>query len=155
MLYFVTGDLVNDKHYDFFCHQTDCHDQMEYGIAKRIADTYPIVAARDRQYHKLYAEGFVRKILGTILGNRTEDGRTCINMYARDGLRTDYMAFARCLALIRDDLCDLPDNVKVAFPDHIGCDIANGDWNIIRNLIEAFSRMIRQDVYIVRQAEVA
>ena len=94
-------------------------------------------------------------MLGTIMGSRTDDGRVCINMYAQenygtDKRQTDYMAFARCLALIRDDLMDYPPETKVAFPDHIGCGLAGGDWKIVRNLIESFSRMIRQDVYIVK-----
>ena len=157
MLYEVTGDLVKDKQYTMFCHQTNCRGRMGSGIAKQIADTYPIVAARDAQYHKICVtcRGGEHAMLGTIMGSRTDDGRVCINMYAQenygtDKRQTDYMAFARCLALIRDDLMDYPPETKVAFPDHIGCGLASGDWKIVRNLIESFSRMIRQDVYIVK-----
>lgn len=155
MLYEVTGDLVADKQYDIFCHQTNCKGRMGSGIARQIRDAYPIVAARDAKYHEIsIARGGEHKMLGTIMGSRTDDGRLCINMYAQKNYgtgkrQTDYMAFARCLALIRDDLCDYPLAVKVAFPDHIGCGLAGGDWKIIKSLIEAFSRMVRQDVYIV------
>lgn len=156
MLYEVTGDLVRDKQYDIFCHQTNCKGRMGAGIARQIAETYPIVRARDAKYHEVCVNyrGGERAMLGTIMGSRTDDGRLCINMYAQEDYgtvkrQTDYVAFARCLALLRDDLCDYPLGVKVAFPDHIGCGLAGGEWRVIKNLITAFSRMIRQDVYIV------
>ena len=86
MLYEVTGDLVKDKQYDIFCHQTNCKGRMGAGIARQIAETYPIVRARDAKYHEVCVNyrGGEHAMLGTIMGSRTDDGRLCINMYAQE-----------------------------------------------------------------------
>lgn len=160
MLFEVTGDLVADKQYTIFCHQTNCCGRMRSGIAKQIAETYPTVPARDKKYHDAHADDEVaKKILGTTLWSRTDDGRLCVNMYAqerygRDKCQTDYVAFAKCLfdiaATLNNAEEQIPEDTKIGFPDHIGCGLAGGDWDTIIGLINAFSKAIKQDVYIVR-----
>lgn len=151
MLYEVCGDLVKDKQYTMFCHQTNCQGRMRSGIAGQIAAEYPIVARRDQHYcHGRAGE----EILGTILYSDTRDGRTCVNMYAQNrygrvGRFTDYDAFMKCLTRLAEDLKYEPDDLVVGFPDHIGCGLGGGDWSVIKKMISDFAQTIRQDVYIV------
>lgn len=155
MLYEVTGDLVKDKQYKIFCHQTNCQGRMASGIAKQIAEEYPIVARRNQHYYRLYNEGYIKEMLGTILYSDTPDFRTCVNMYAQDrygriGRFTDYDAFRKCLNRLAEGMEDMPEDIKIGFPDHIGCGLGGGDWSVIRKMISDFAQNVRQDVYIVQ-----
>lgn len=158
MLYDVTGDLVKDRNFYVFCHQTNCRGVMGSGIAKQIAETYPTVEARNRFYYE-HCMATRTKMLGTILFTRTHDGRICVNMYAQDAYgtykrQTDYDAFAKCLSRLAEELIEFPEtfppDTRIAFPDHIGCGLAGGDWKIVRKMIEDFGQKIPQDVYIVQ-----
>ena len=71
--------------------------------------------------------------------------RIIVNMYAQEdiyprGVRhTDYDAFRSCLCEL-ELLLDMFEyefgKMKIGFPDHIGCGLAGGDWNIVRGIIE-------------------
>ena len=107
------------------------------------------------QVYKHYME-MNQQDLGMILSVLTYDERVCINMFAqykygRDKQYTDYTAFEECLAKIKTFLknYDIKKDIPVAFPYKIGCGLAGGDWNIIKEMLKKFSDEIEQDVIIV------
>ena len=156
MLYEVYGDVIEDKTYDVFCHQTNCQGVMGAGVALQVKIKYPEVAKCDREYFLSKREQDHAGMLGTNVYIMTNDGRTCVNMYAQfhyrnDGTRkTDYIAFKRCLIRLINKLQTMDPSLKVAFPYGIGCGLGGGDWNVIKAMISSFSEHVEQDVYLVR-----
>ena len=147
MIYRVKGDIF-DPQYEVFCHQVNCQHVMGGGLAKEVKNRYPEVYQEyeDREY----------PFLGAIDWIHTHDNRICVNMYAQEDYGTyerftDYIGFAQCLVELSDYLHSIPQEYKVAFPDHIGCGLGGGDWHVIYALIQDFEKTIKQDVYIVRK----
>ena len=56
---------------------------------------------------------------------------------------TNYLAFATALADILSKA-----NQNVAIPKFIGCGLANGDWNVVMNLIDILSIDFKYDIVI-------
>lgn len=146
----VRGDLLNSP-CDIICHQVNCRGVMGAGLAKKIAETYPLVL---RVYRDKCNKGLAR--LGELDFVQTPDMRIVCNMYAqdrygRDRQYTDYEAFKDCLDGIVDFVrrCESKYNRKIrkiGFPYNIGCGLAGGDWNIVRELIE--NRFATEDVEV-------
>ena len=150
MLFEINGDLINSD-IDIIVHQTNCFKTMGAGIAKQIKEKYPEVYIADVRYQ---TENGPMKIFGTINCIRLHDNRICINMYSqyrygREKRYTDYEKFALCLARIASGLKKMPKKMKVGFPYGIGCGNAGGNWEIIKQMLNQFSEMIQQDVYII------
>lgn len=159
-LHLTEGDLVADRQYDIFCHQTNCFATMGGGIAKQIKKAYPVVAEKDAIYAKS-CEYDKNRMLGSILPVKTPDGRICVNMYAQynyghTGIHTDYKAFQQCLDKLLKGCNKLLRHMEfdhiIGIPDHIGCGLAGGDWNIIFPMIRDFAHKCPYDVYIVKYA---
>lgn len=154
MLHFVSGDLLAD-HYDIFCHQVNCMATMGDGLAAQIKKIYPEVTG------KYYLFCFDHKddidsMLGRVLYVKTRDNKWCANMFAqkdygRDKRYTDYKAFDSCLEHLKNKLKISDKNLTVGFPDHIGCGLAGGDWNIILEKLQKFAEQVEQEVYIVKK----
>lgn len=158
MLIEVTGDLVKDKEYTVFCHQTNCKGVMGAGIALQIKNAYPEVAEAGNRYYRRWVYGSGEPILGTNLYVKTHDERTCVNMYAqldygRRGQKTNYTAFQECLDRLAKKLNMSDPAIKVAFPKGIGCGLAGGEWNIVFAMIQSFAMNIPQNVYIVTKID--
>lgn len=150
MLYYEDGDLLTGP-YDIICHQTNCQGIMGAGLAKQIADRYPMVEYRNIYYYN-HAK---HPMLGTILGTRLPDNKVCINLYAqnrfgRKGRYTDYQAFQQCLDRLVNELEDSANEI-IAFPYGIGCGLAGGDWSVIEPMLEEFSNKVKNKVIIVKK----
>ena len=152
MLYEVEGDLINDKQFQIFCHQTNCKGVMGAGIAKQIADKYPFVQYKNSEYCR-------KKVLGTVLPVPVERERICVNIYGQDDygreakVYTGYNAFKKALDQFAERLnnSSIPRTWKIGFPFRIGCGHGHASWTKIRPMIEAFAGKVNQDVYIVRK----
>ena len=150
MLHEIVGDLVNDESINIFCHQTNCRGMMGAGIAKKIAEKYPVVQEKDTEYCK----GADRTLLGTNLYIPVSKTRTCVNMYAqynfgKTKIYTEYPKFQKCLNKLAAKLNISSEKLVVGFPARIGCGNAGGDWNIIYEKLAEFAEKVKQDVYIV------
>ena len=141
MIVYKKGDLLKSD-CNVLVHQCNCKGVMGSGIAKQIRDTYPLVY---EEFKKDYDRGNAK--LGNILSVEVplSDGTTrlIINIYAQDESEprtirhTDYGAFAACLFKIKDGFRYMNKReIKIGFPDHIGCGLAGGDWKIVERLIE-------------------
>lgn len=150
MLHEVIGNLVTDKSINVFCHQTNCQGRMGAGIAKAIAEAYPVVAQKDRMYCATPS----RKLLGTNLYVPVTGTRTCVNMYAqfnygKNKCYTEYDKLQQCLDRLARKLNVSDASLKVGFPAGMSCGNAGGDWNIVKEMLLSFADDIKQDVYIV------
>lgn len=112
---------------------------MGAGLAKGIRNRFPLVY---KEYMKLYNDGGLK--LGKIQIVPVEARLSIINMMAQDRYGrhrryTDYKAFRNCLKEIKKFMnrYDYPDD-KLYFPYKIGCNLAGGDWNIIKAMIEKY-----------------
>lgn len=157
MLIETYGDLVTDVSYDIFCHQTNCKGVMGAGLARQIKEAYPEVYAENVAYCELNKADNGKSMLGSNLYVKTSDGRSCVNMYAQlaygtDRQQTDYDAFQSCLDHLARKLFLSDASLKVAFPYKIGCGLGGGKWSIIHGKLKQLSRLVKQDIYIVRKA---
>ena len=157
MLYEVTGNILSGE-YNIICQQVNCQGVMGAGLAKQIRNQYPKLF----MYYKQKCESCNKEeLLGdiNIFCTSYENSKFIINLFAqynygRGTRQTDYNAFHGCLQKIKSQVTDfIPETAKIAFPYKIGCGLAGGDWNIIKPMIEEFSKEIKQNVYIVRLKE--
>lgn len=151
MLYEVNGNLLSGK-YDIICHQVNCRGAMGAGLAKQIRNKYPIAY---EDYRTAYEWGLLK--LGTNLYTCVEKGKFCVQMcaqdrYGHDKRYTDYDAFQSCLDSLAHRLEEnkVSEDKVIAFPYLIGCGLAGGDWNIIKEMLKDFSNRVKQKVVIVK-----
>lgn len=145
MIKFKDGDLLSGD-CNVMCHQVNCQGVMGSGIAKTIRDRFPRVYQRFLWRHQkegshlgdidiIYQEEGIRKFY-------------IVNLYSQDKYlprnvcHTDYDAFRECLRKLRAEIehyeqhCLPKKKFKIGFPDHIGCGLAGGDWNIVLQIIK-------------------
>lgn len=142
----VKGDLLNayeDSNVIAIAHQVNCQGVMGAGLAKQIRNSYPEVYVN---YKK--ACDNLNDLLGKIqvigVGNR----RAVVNMFAQDGygrggLYTDYSALQSCFVKLRDSL-----RGPVAIPRGIGCGLAGGEWDKVKNIIKHVYGNSEKKLYI-------
>lgn len=146
MITYRNGDLLTSD-CQIICHQVNCKGYMGAGIAKAIRDKYP-------NAYRVYRAHFQKSaILGkNATATDTDEQfpdfshpRIIVNMFAQvdvypRGVRhTDYDAFRSCLLNLKKPLRIYEKyfgKTKIGIPDHIGCGLASGDWNIVRGIIE-------------------
>ena len=123
---------------DIIIHQANCQNVMGSGIAKSLKDKFP-------QVYKVDTEAAIKgtNILGGISVAANTNGPMVINMYSqnkyypRNIKHTDYYAFRICLLRVKiKALLYMGNNTKIAIPYKIGCDLAGGDWEIVKKIIE-------------------
>lgn len=155
MIYEITGDLLNAKS-GIICHQTNYHGVMGAGVARAIADK--ILTAPQYNAYVNYCWQAGRTALGTVqfLGNAP--GLVVANMFSQDESKpqldgrydiTDYEAMFTCLLRVKDTA--EANNMSVHIPHGMGCGIAGGDWNRVRQLIYSVFRSSPVDVFIVKK----
>lgn len=159
-IYFKNGNLL-DADTQFICHQVNCQGRMGSGIAKAIREKWPIVYEKYSEWHFMndfqafndeLTEGASAYMLGRNLAVPVNEKQTVINMaaqatYGYDGKRyTSYDAFWLCLGCIKETI---PKGSSIGFPDHIGCGLGGGNWEVIKTMIcEALGKDF--DVYIYK-----
>lgn len=145
MVSYKNGDLLSSD-CNVICHQVNFKGVMNAGIAKTIRKKYPEV------YNVFIVSLSEKKNkLGDIdVVYIQQDHRFVINLYAQFNYRpvgavhTDYDAFRSCLKEIKTEINDYnsahgqfgESGFKIGFPDHIGCGLAGGEWEIVKAIIE-------------------
>lgn len=144
MIIHVDGDIFWTGA-DYICHQVNCSSQGgAAGIARVIFDKYP--------YSDCYLDRTEKSIPGTIqiCGDKLIN-RGIINMFSQyypgsvkelstndnENLRKKW--FHECLT----EIAKLEFG-SIALPDHIGCNIAGGDWNWYLKQIEKFADYVEK-----------
>ncbi len=144
MIVYKNGDLLKSD-CDYICHQVNCKGVMGSGIARQIRDAYPSVY---QDYLNYCSKKKPEDLFGDILFTYASEVKDVINMFAeldylpRGICHTDYEKFRGCCKKIKNVIKLLKSemaagtNIKIGFPDHIGCGLAGGDWNIVKRIIE-------------------
>lgn len=116
------------------CHQVNAMGKMGAGMALSIRKKWPIVY---NDYINNYKNN--RLQLGNVIFTKINDSlyvASCVGQrnYGRNGLYTNYMALKKCFQTVNEKAREL--SLQVHFPYKIGCSLAGGDWEIVKNLIE-------------------
>lgn len=134
MVYSVKGNLL-DAETDYICHQVNCRGKMGSGIAKQIRTRWSAVYDL---YMKEVNENMLGKIQIVYIQQNPNKVLGVINMFSQKDygyngdLYTNYDAFLNCILEIKEKI---PKGASIGFPDHIGCGLGGGDWNIIKRMI--------------------
>lgn len=145
MIHYVKNDILASdsmEMYDVLVHGCNCMQVWESGIAKQIKVKFPEAYKRDLQTTK------DRTKLGTYsaIWSATYE-KFIVNAYTQycygtDRRHVNYAALACALCSIDNDFVS---ERKIGMP-RIGAGLADGDWNIIRELVaDAF---INREVFI-------
>lgn len=137
MITYKTGDILNAKE-NLILQQVNCRGVMGSGLAKQIADKWPLVK---KSYQIVCNNAIPYDLLGKIHSVRINKDRYVVNVFGqlnygrnKNVVYTDYDALRKAfesIALYHPDK-------TIAIPYKFGCGLANGDWNIVLKLIEEF-----------------
>lgn len=131
------GDLLKAK-VGIIAHQTNCHGKMGAGVAKQIKDK--LLSEEEFDIYKGACDCLGSSLLGHIQTLKAKDGRLVVNVFGEDfptgkGLDTDYKALYSGLSHLEEKASS--ENLSVAIPGLMGCGLAGGDWNYVKNNIIA------------------
>lgn len=153
MIKTIYGNIL-DATEDIICHQVNCQGVMGAGVAKALYQRWPAVKRQYQQYCKLHPNP--ADLLGAVQLLEVEPGKHVANVfgqldYGRNPHKkyTDYVALTNAFNEIRNTY---PEK-SLAFPYGFGCGLANGDWNIVSQMIETYFGDM--DVTIYRLAPAA
>lgn len=146
----IKGDLLQ-THLNYIGHGVNCQNRMGSGVAKVLFTKYPEVKEK---YHTFYNSVIgvdipePKDFLGMIQPVSVSDGKFVVNMftqenYGYDGsLYVSYEAIKDCFKT----LANISFVKEIAIPK-IGCGLAGGDWDKVRDIInEATGDKL--DVYV-------
>lgn len=146
MLIYKNGDLLKSN-CNIICHQVNCQGVMGSGIAKQIHCTYPEVFEQYKQLCNQYKDlDKLENLMGNtqICPTSDDQKRYVANMFAefhylpRGIIHTDYEMFRVCCQRLKTLIPTIfiCKDFTIGFPDHIGCGLGGGDWNIVKKIIE-------------------
>lgn len=138
----VHGDVFNQGA-DIVAHQVNCKGVMGAGIAVTVKKMLGPILFKEYQ-HLCKREG--SQLLGTNLYSLIRpNGKKLViaNCFAQDGcgtgLQTDYDALRTCLEKVKEHAEYLREYrqrpITIAIPGLMGCGLAGGDWDYIKNEI--------------------
>ncbi len=134
------------SHAEIICHQVNCRGVMGAGLAREVRTRCPSV-------YKLYESVCMShssdpsSLLGWAMIVETNDssGKYIANLFAQDGFRqgpsdtkvyTDYDALSRAV----DEVVKMAEaygTTAVAVPLNMGCGLAGGDWNVVKDILKS------------------
>lgn len=149
MVEYKQGDLLTSG-CDIICHQCNCMGVMGSGIAKQIRDKYAGLYKNYEVFVNDITNAYGREaLLGRVYYYPTANGPLVANMFSqfnylpRNVVHTDYAAFRKCIRDVGRTAKSIPENyniklpdVRIGFPYKIGCGLAGGDWNIVKQILE-------------------
>lgn len=134
MLYYKNGDLLKSD-CSVIMHQANCFKTMGAGIAKSIALMYPQAEQVDQDYKALPKDRFGKFTCVTI-----NNGPTIVNLYGQfnfgRGKQTEYDKLEN--AINEFLIYAIENNInlsKVGVPYKMGCGLAGGDWEIVKEIL--------------------
>ncbi len=135
MIQEIQGDLLKQP-VQIIAHQTNCAGVMGAGIAKQIKQQLLPQDQFDRYVTVCKENG--ASLMGQTQLVYTSDGRMVANCFGENiptgrGQDTDYDALLHSLARVRNYAKKY--NLSVGIPGLMGCGLAGGDWNIVRDMI--------------------
>lgn len=155
MIYEIPGDLLDAK-VGIICHQTNYHGVMGAGVARAIANK--LLTAEQYNAYVNYCWIHGQEAVGTVQFIDCEPHLVVANLFSQDEALarrragqsiTDYEAMFTCLQQVRN-LAERR-NLPIYIPHGMGCGIAGGDWNRVRQLIYSTLGGSSVHVYIVKK----
>ncbi|WP_024428304.1 macro domain-containing protein [Bacillus safensis] len=133
---------ILDTTKNIICHQVNCKGVMGAGLAKQIKSKYPNVYKDYKQLCK--DQNIKRGLLGATQFVDVNENKTIANLFAQDSYgvktrQTDYEAMELCLKSLKSVVTTDYSKYKgcsIAIPYGIGCGLAGGDWNIVKQMID-------------------
>lgn len=136
---YLHGDLL-ESYANVIVHQVNCMGVMGAGLARQIRAKWPSVY---NEYRALCVEASApRDLMGKAQIVSVEPGCSVANCFAQQDYRragqnvciTDYGSLSLALNEVREYATSI--NARtVALPFELGCGLAGGDWNIVRDII--------------------
>ena len=134
-------------------HQVNCQGVMGAGIAKALRDRYQIL-------YPLYKQLCISRedydLLGLMQLIQVTDTLYISNVfgqltYGKDAsvIYTNYEALKVSLNKLFESASDK--KLDVYIPYKIGCGLANGDWNVVLNIINELDALYDVNIYICRK----
>ncbi len=143
MITTITGDLFDSKE-QYICHQTNCVTtkaaHLAYHMFKRFpyADIYTNRIKHDKPGTIIIrGDGDKQRLVINILGQYYPGKPQEMNAKI-DSPKIREQYFYNCLVAISK----IPDLKSIAFPDHIGCGLADGNWEHYLEMITRFEKYI-------------
>lgn len=134
MVVFKEGDILKGDE-DIVCHQVNCKGVMGAGLALQIRNKYPRMYQRYKALTQKHSPDY---LLGLSFIYKTKDKQIANlfgqNDYGRNNRKTDYQALESALIMTRDYA--IKNKLSVAIPYRIGCGLAGGNWQIVKQMIE-------------------
>ena len=126
MITFHNGDLLKSG-CDIICHQVNEYGVMGAGLARQIADKYPLC-------EKKYIENYSNYMPGDVL---YWFGKPVIaNCFSQTQGKTDYEAVKACFSKIKAYVRETHYLTTVGVPFNYGCGIADGKWEKVFTIFE-------------------
>lgn len=144
MIHYISGDLLQSPS-DYIAHQANCRGVMGAGLAKQIRILNPKLFELYKQHcsnytpQELLGKSFIYNRIITVFGQLNYG-------FDKTVVYTDYNALRQAFTNIHKRL---PIDKSIAFPHGFGCGLANGDWNIVKQLIiDCFPN---RTIYIIKK----
>lgn len=136
MVKYVKGNLL-DASENIIGHQVNAQGVMGSGLAKQIRSKYPEAYIAYKEYSE---QNSPYDLLGRCQLVTAGENKWVANLfgqlnYGRGKYRyTDYDALRTALTSLKEAAKRI--DVSVALPKFIGCGLANGDWNVVSEIVE-------------------
>lgn len=138
MIKVIHKSILNSEK-DIIVQQVNCIGKMGKGLVVQIKRKYPNVY---KEYIDICNRYKPNELIGKVLLVKTEDGYVA-NIFGQkeiakskynETVYTDTNALIQGIIKVRE--LAIKNNLSVAIPTHIGCGLANGNWEEIKPLIE-------------------
>ena len=130
------GDVL-ESDAEIICHQTNCLGVMGAGIALQIKNKYPLVYKKYKHYCERLGKN---DAFGTAQFCKIDDSRYICNLFGQMHCnayerQTDYEALNNAVKeMLTKIKCNNVLVKKIAIPKLLGCGLAGGDWNIVKEI---------------------
>ena len=136
------GNLLETNACQVIVHQANLFHTFGAGLAKAIKDKFPEAFEADKRTtlgddHKFgtYSAAVIKDPKGTSI-------KFIVNLYSQQGIggqdrNTRYDAMVEGLTKLHERLGLRKDNLTLGIPYLMGCGLANGNWTIVRAIIES------------------
>lgn len=143
MIKTINGNILDyDK--DIIVQQVNCQGVMGGGLASQILNQYPEVPMEYKKHYKQRRSSAIKtaELLGEVQFVDVYDGKVIANVFGQDRIRggyqdktvyTEYWALKKGLEQVKEYA--LANKMSVAIPTYIGCGLANGDWDTVKDII--------------------
>ncbi len=150
MLVYKKGDILEATE-NMICHQVNIDGVMGGGLALQIAKRYPCVENKYRQYCKRNGNSY-KKLAGRCFVVSINDSQEILNCFTqKSNFDTDYEAILSCFETLLM-ICKSK-NKTICIPYRYGSGIANGDWNLIKDIFERLSKKYDVNISIYIKEE--